>query len=674
MVKISQICFCRTICSIKTLPKLNKLTFLIYEAYWLFLVIFLIYLISILLLYVYSYSIISASNITFKLHNYCGYIGIFLANFLLSIFGISVLWWCIFLANIIIFSYQLLFYNCPIHQQIKYNFFQKKTLIRIIGFIFLLISSTGIEYTYSIKIQTLYIPGGILGEFIGNITQVWLGLFGTTLLFFLLFNLGLSLFFQFSIFWIIYYLSIFFKKSSKLIKFIYFFITKSKKTSLIQNQKKFLEEKNHKINSTILDVQSSLILKSERTNKNFYNINSCLPPLSLLDKDTSIKETISKKILNINSRIIEKKMLDFGIKVKVIMTYPGPLITCYAIELAAGIKGKKIVCLAQDLARSLSISTIRVVETIPGKNYMGLELPNAKRQIIRLIEILQSKNYNDSTSNLTVVLGKNTIGKPVVIDIEKMPHLLIAGMTGSGKSMGINAIILSLLYKFTIKQVRFILIDPKMLELSIYEDIPHLLVPVITDMRKVNDVLNWAITEMERRYKYMLKLGVRNIIAYNRKITENKIHNEQHSNFLKVIHNEQESLEQFANIIIIIDELADLMITGGKKIEELIIRIAQKSRAAGIHLILATQRPSVDIITGLIKANIPARIAFQVSSKIDSRVILDQAGAETLLGMGDMLYMPSGISLPIRVHSAFVSDEEIYRVVNYLKLQKNKKL
>jgi S-DNA-T family DNA segregation ATPase FtsK/SpoIIIE len=323
--------------------------------------------------------------------------------------------------------------------------------------------------------------------------------------------------------------------------------------------------------------------------------------------------------------------------------------------------------LARDLARSLSLTSIRVVETIPGKNFMALELPNAKRQIVRLSEIVGSKVYNDNPSPLTVALGKDIAGKAVVADLAKMPHLLVAGTTGSGKSVGINATILSLLYKSDPADVRMILIDPKMLEMSVYEGIPHLLAPVVTDMRQAGHALNWAVNEMERRYKMMSKLGVRNLAGYNTKIAEAKKREEHIPNPFSLTPDSPEPLEKLPTIVIIIDELADLMMVVGKKVEELIARIAQKARAAGLHLILATQRPSVDVITGLIKANIPTRIAFQVSSKIDSRTILDQMGAETLLGMGDMLYMPPGTGLPVRVHGAFVSDEEVHRVVAHLK-------
>jgi S-DNA-T family DNA segregation ATPase FtsK/SpoIIIE len=398
-------------------------------------------------------------------------------------------------------------------------------------------------------------------------------------------------------------------------------------------------------------------------------LDSKLPQVDLLDAAMTRQETVSPETLEMTSRLIEKKLKDFGVEVRVVLASPGPVITRYEIEPATGVKGSQIVGLAKDLARSLSLVSIRVVETIPGKNYMALELPNAKRQSIKLSEILGSQIYNEGKSMLTMGLGKDIIGNPVVADLAKMPHVLVAGTTGSGKSVGINAMILSLLYKAEARDVRLLMIDPKMLEMSVYEGIPHLLAPVVTDMRQAAHGLTWCVAEMERRYKLMSKLGVRNLAGYNVKIDEAKLREEFIYNPFSLTPDDPEPLKREPHIVVVIDELADLMMVVGKKIEELIARLAQKARAAGIHLILATQRPSVDVITGLIKANIPTRISFQVSSKIDSRTILDQMGAEALLGMGDMLYMASGTGLPIRVHGAYVSDEEVHRVVAYLKSQ-----
>lgn len=392
-----------------------------------------------------------------------------------------------------------------------------------------------------------------------------------------------------------------------------------------------------------------------------------LPGLDLLDPPRDMGDPVSVESLEMTSRLIEKKLGDFGVTVTVIEAFPGPVVTRYEIEPATGVKGSQIVNLARDLARSLSLMSIRVIETIPGKAYMALELPNTRRQTIRLSEVLCTPAYQGAKSRLTVCLGKDIVGKPVVADLAKMPHVLVAGTTGSGKSVGINAMILSLLYKANPQEIKLMMIDPKMLEMSVYEGIPHLLCPVVTDMRQAGHGLNWCVNEMERRYRLMSKMGVRNLAGYNRKIQEASARGELIGNPFSLTPEQPEPLEVLPNIVVVIDELADLMMVVGKKIEQLIARLAQKARAAGMHLVLATQRPSVDVITGLIKANIPARIGFQVSSKVDSRTILDQAGAETLLGMGDMLYLPSGAPIPTRVHGAFVSDDEVHRVVEFLK-------
>ena len=426
---------------------------------------------------------------------------------------------------------------------------------------------------------------------------------------------------------------------------------------------------------TVIDKPLGELPKSERVAKErqkplFSELaDTRLPQVDLLDAAPGRVESVTPESLEMTSRLIEKKLKDFGVEVRVVAASPGPVITRYEIEPATGVKGAQVVNLAKDLARSLSLVSIRVVETIPGKTTMALELPNAKRQMIRLAEILGSAVYNDAASQLTMGLGKDIVGLPVVADLAKMPHCLVAGTTGAGKSVGINAMILSLLYKAEARDVRLILIDPKMLEMSVYEGIPHLLCPVVTDMKQAANALTWCVGEMERRYKLLSKLGVRQLSGYNKKIDEATERGELLGNPFSLTPEQPEPLERLPQIVVVIDELADLMMVVGKKIEELIARLAQKARASGIHLILATQRPSVDVITGLIKANIPTRLSFQVSSKIDSRTILDQMGAEALLGMGDMLYMPSGTGLPIRVHGAFVSDEEVHRVVSYLKTQ-----
>ncbi|AXQ98072.1 DNA translocase FtsK [Pseudoalteromonas piscicida] len=393
-----------------------------------------------------------------------------------------------------------------------------------------------------------------------------------------------------------------------------------------------------------------------------------LPSLDLLDRPDKAKNPISQEELDQVSRLVETKLLDFNIQAQVVGVYPGPVVTRFELDLAPGIKVAKITGLAKDLARSLSAVSVRVVEVIPGKTYVGLELPNKHREIVRLSEVIDAPKFEQNPSPLTMVLGKDIAGQAVVADLAKMPHLLVAGTTGSGKSVGVNVMILSLLYKSPPEDVRMIMIDPKMLELSVYEGIPHLLCEVVTDMKEAANALRWCVGEMERRYKLMSALGVRNLKGYNQKIKDAK---EAGHPILDPLFkdtdgmaDEPQELDKLPSIVVVIDEFADMMMIVGKKVEELIARIAQKARAAGIHLVLATQRPSVDVITGLIKANIPTRMAFQVSSKIDSRTILDQQGAENLLGMGDMLYLPPGTSVPVRVHGAFVDDHEVHAVVN----------
>jgi S-DNA-T family DNA segregation ATPase FtsK/SpoIIIE len=395
--------------------------------------------------------------------------------------------------------------------------------------------------------------------------------------------------------------------------------------------------------------------------------NEYLPSLSLLDAAEAPKNTMAKAALEAVSRQVELKLLDFGIEVEVVAVHPGPVVTRYELEPAPGIKVNQISNLAKDLARSLSAISVRVVEVIPGKTTIGLEIPNEIREIVRLSEVIKSKQFDKGKSPLTIALGKDISGQPVVADLAKMPHLLVAGTTGSGKSVGLNAMVISLLYNAAPEDVRLIMIDPKMLELSVYEGIPHLLAPVVTDMKQAANALRWCVAEMERRYTLMAHIGVRNLSGYNHKVAEAEENGEPivDPTFKPTEFDEEEVryLEPFPYLVVVVDELADLMMVVGKKIEELIARLAQKARAAGIHLILATQRPSVDVLTGLIKANIPTRIAFQVSAKVDSRTILDQGGAEQLLGHGDMLYLPPGTGIPVRIHGAFVSDAEVHRVV-----------
>ncbi len=400
-----------------------------------------------------------------------------------------------------------------------------------------------------------------------------------------------------------------------------------------------------------------------------------LPPLRLLDEAIRSGKGLSTDALEALSRLVEIKLKDFNIEVEVVAVHPGPVITRFEMQPAPGVKASKITALSKDLARSLSVVSVRVVEVIPGKTVVGLEIPNEHREVVSLSEILMSKAYDKSSSPITVALGKDISGQPMVADLAKMPHLLVAGTTGSGKSVGINSMLMSLLYKSTPETVRLILIDPKMLELNVYDDIPHLLTPVVTDMSEAANALRWAVGEMENRYRLMASLGVRNITGYNRKVSEAIEAGEPIKDplFVKdeLMGDDQEAqdLKPMPFIVVVVDEFADLIMVVGKKIEELIARLAQKARASGIHLILATQRPSVDVITGLIKSNIPSRIAFQVSSKVDSRTILDQMGAEQLLGHGDMLYLNAGSSVPERVHGAFVDDHEVHAVVAHLKKQ-----
>jgi len=397
--------------------------------------------------------------------------------------------------------------------------------------------------------------------------------------------------------------------------------------------------------------------------------DSQLPPLSLLDASKPSKYTLSKEALEAISRQVELKLMDFGVEVEVVAVHPGPVITRYELQPAPGVKVSKITNLAKDLARALSAISVRVVEVIPGKTTVGLEIPNEQREIVRLVDNLKAAQFADARSPLTLALGKDISGQPAVADLARMPHLLVAGTTGAGKSVALNAMILSMLYNATPSEVRLIMIDPKMLELSIYDGIPHLLSPVVTDMKEAANALRWCVAEMDNRYRLMAALKVRNIAGYNRKLKEARDAGKPILDPLHPADSElpAEELSDLPYIVVVVDELADMMMLVGKKVEELIARLAQKARASGIHLILATQRPSVDVLTGLIKSNIPARIAFQVSSRVDSRTILDQMGAEQLLGHGDMLYMPAGTAVPTRIHGAFVDDHEVHNVVEALK-------
>ena len=403
----------------------------------------------------------------------------------------------------------------------------------------------------------------------------------------------------------------------------------------------------------------------DSTEEDTTNQNKITPSTDLLDRVLDDGQSLSENELNQIATLLETKLDEFGIEATVESVIPGPVVTRFEIQPAPGTKASKITNIAQDIARSLSVSSVRVVEVIEGKSFVGVEIPNNNRKMVRLTEILSSDAFKNSSSSLSLALGKDISGNPVVADLAKMPHLLVAGTTGSGKSVGLNAMLLSLLFKSDPEEVRMILIDPKMLELSVYDGIPHLLTPVITDMSNASNGLRWCVAEMDRRYKLMSLTGVKSLAAYNKKIKDAEKNDKQIINPLN--EDEEEFLETLPSIVVVVDEFADMMMLVGKKLEHLIARIAQKARAAGIHLILATQRPSVDVITGLIKANMPTRIAFQVSTKIDSRTILDQGGAEQLLGDGDMLYFPPGVGVPKRVHGAFVGDDEVHRVVSDMK-------
>ncbi|MDT7835671.1 DNA translocase FtsK [Aquabacterium sp. OR-4] len=551
-----------------------------------------------------------------------------------------------------------------------------------LGVAMLMLGSCGLEWTRLYRLDGI-LPGGqaggVLGAVVGQLSMKWLGFAGSGVLWIALGVVGAALALQFS--WA--------RAADRLGTAIEGLWQRREQAREVKEDLRIAEEMTREreqvveedraeiedhvpivIEREVVEVPKSARVAKERQQPLFKEISDTkLPQVDLLDSAPARQDSVSADSLEMTSRLIEKKLRDFGVEVRVVAASPGPVITRYEIEPATGVKGSQVVNLAKDLARALSLVSIRVVETIPGKNTMALELPNAKRQMIRLAEILGSEVYNSAASQLTMGLGKDIIGAPMVADLAKMPHCLVAGTTGSGKSVGINAMILSLLYKAEARDVRLILIDPKMLEMSVYEGIPHLLCPVVTDMKQAANALNWCVGEMERRYKLMSKMGVRNLAGYNKKIDEAAAREEKIPNPFSLTPEEPEPLERLPYTVVVIDELADLMMVVGKKIEELIARLAQKARAAGIHLILATQRPSVDVITGLIKANIPTRLSFQVSSKIDSRTILDQMGAEALLGQGDMLYLTPGGGIPVRVHGAFVSDDEVHRVVEYLKSQ-----
>ncbi len=617
-------------------------------------------------------------------HNWAGRVGAWVADGSYFLLGFSV-WWCVaaalraWLASL---AHWMRGGEVPQARAAAHPWLWRGLFWLGLGL--LLCASTALEWTRLYRFEAA-LPGhsgGVLGYVVGPASMQWLGFTGSGLIGIVLVVLGMALVFRFSWGQLAELLGArvdALVQSGRLRREVARDLAEGKRAAREREEVVFEERTESEVQhpqplpiieqAPIAVPQSPRVVK-ERQKTLFSDLpDSRLPQVDLLDGAAQNREPVSPETLGMTSRLIEKKLKDFGVEVTVVAAMPGPVITRYEIEPATGVKGSQVVGLAKDLARSLSLVSIRVVETIPGKTTMALELPNAKRQTIKLSEILGSQIYHDAKSLLTMGLGKDIVGHPVVADLAKMPHVLVAGTTGSGKSVGINAMILSLLYKAEARDVRLMMIDPKMLEMSVYEGIPHLLCPVVTDMKQAANGLNWCVGEMERRYKLMSKLGVRNLAGYNAKIDEAAAREESIPNPFSLTPEQPEPLQRLPHIVVVIDELADLMMVVGKKIEELIARLAQKARAAGIHLILATQRPSVDVITGLIKANIPTRIAFSVGSKIDSRTILDQMGAEALLGMGDMLYMASGTGLPIRVHGAFVSDEEVHRVVHYLKEQ-----
>ena len=555
-------------------------------------------------------------------------------------------------------------------------------IVRLVGGIFVLIGGCGLFWFRGVALLTTspQNAGGIVGDLVGSTALNLFGGVGGPIILTGFFLTGTTLLTGLSWLRVAEMLgerTISLQKrlsvelDSLLDRFEGYKAKRQRETIIKKDVEKKSKREPRKIVPRIEDIPSSIRTEKEKQAVLFEDSVGELPELSLLDVDKGTGNTgFSNEALEAMSRQVELKLKDFGIDVEVIAVEPGPVITRFELEPAAGIKASRITNLSKDLARSLSTISVRVVEVIPGKTCIGLEIPNEHREIVSLGDILKSEVYDRSASKLTMALGKDISGKATVADLAKMPHLLVAGTTGAGKSVALNAMILSLLYKSKPDDVRLIMIDPKMLELSVYEGIPALLAPVVTDMKEAGNALRWCVAEMERRYKLMAALGVRNLSGYNRKVVEaqnsgNPIIDPLFN--LELEGDQAPPLAKLPHIVVIIDELADMMMVVGKKVEELIARLAQKARAAGIHLILATQRPSVDVITGLIKANIPSRIAFQVSSRVDSRTILDQMGAETLLGHGDMLYLPPGTAIPMRVHGAFVSDDEVHKVVQRLK-------
>ncbi len=607
--------------------------------------------------------------------NACGIFGAWLSDIALSCFGLVA-----YLFPVIIFWQGYLLYT-------RGRQGREKTIIALqwVGSIATIISSAALLNLYLLRIG-IELPGntgGILGQETGSTLLVMLGNSGATLLLLVVLLGGVTLVTGLS--WVglldfigkyTVFICRIFRRS--ILALLQGDPVKRSETPTNNREKPVFKRKVSTKAIAAIEkpvekrVKNNGPLKKQPTIK-YDSSKGVLPSLDLLDlRDTRVIG-YSQTDLEEMSRLVEDILADFNVTVTVVGFHPGPVITRFELQPAAGVKVSRISTLSKDLARALSVTSVRIVEIIPGKSVVGLEIPNREREMVTLRELLVSAPFEKSKSLLTLAMGKDISGTPMVADLGKMPHALVAGTTGSGKSVAINTMILSLLYKATPEQVRLIMIDPKMLELSVYEGIPHLLTPVVTDMKEASNALRWAVAEMERRYKLMSKMGVRNLAGFNQLIEDATARGETIRDPMFQMINPLEEGEEYPTlstlpgIVIVIDELADMMMIVGKKVEELIARLAQKARAAGIHLVLATQRPSVDVLTGLIKANVPTRISFQVSSRIDSRTILDQGGAETLLGNGDMLFLPSGTSIPIRAHGAFVDDHEVHRVVEFLK-------
>jgi S-DNA-T family DNA segregation ATPase FtsK/SpoIIIE len=659
--------------SSRSQPLPEKISLLLQEARWLILGVMSLYVGLILLGYSKADPGWSHASDVARVVNPGGRFGAWLADLLLYLFGVSSWWWVVFLGYSLLWGFRRL--------KNRLTLDRRSFIFVMIGFLVVLLTSSALEFLrfHSHGAAVPLGPGGLIGMELGGLTNRYFGFTGGTLLLLALMASGLSLFTGVSWVAVVEKIGLWLEQAVVGAQQAWLrWQDRRVGREIAQKREAVVETRRRKtekapppplrIEPAVVTVQKSERVEKERQQTLFADASEgAIPPVALLDPASGEVEPPSAEALEFTSRLIETKLADFGVEVKVLAAYPGPVITRYEIEPATGVKGSQVVNLAKDLARALSLVSVRVVETVPGKSCMALELPNPKRQTVRLSEIVGSKVYQDMASPLTVVLGKDIGGQPVVADLAKMPHLLVAGTTGSGKSVGINAMILSLLYKSEPDRVRLIMVDPKMLELSIYEGIPHLLAPVVTDMKHAANALNWCVAEMDKRYKLMAAVGVRNLAGFNKAVTEARKAETPLTNPFSITPESPEPLDTLPYIVVVVDELADMMMVVGKKVEELIARLAQKARAAGIHLILATQRPSVDVITGLIKANVPTRIAFQVSSKIDSRTILDQMGAETLLGMGDMLYLAPGTGLPVRVHGAFVADDEVHKVVDHLK-------